>query len=102
MTIPCRPLGLIKEMINTVGLEVTYVYEDLVFIQHNAFLLQMGEQGEDVGVRFNTESNPDARTELAGRLTRAGSLFNLVISEQGLFRLSHEEGEENFQIEFLE
>lgn len=102
MTIPYRPLGLIKEMIDTVGLEVTYVYEDLVFIQHNAFLLQMGEQGEDIGVRFNTESTPQARIELIARLERAGSPLNLIITEQGLFQLSHEEGEENFQIEFLE
>jgi hypothetical protein len=96
MKVPYRPLGLIKEMIDTIGLEVTYVYEDLVFIQHNAFLVQMGEKGEDIGVRFNTESNPQARSELINRLSRAASPLNLIVTEQGLFQLSHEEGEENF------
>lgn len=102
MTVPYRPLGLIKEMIETIGLEVTYVYDDLVFIQHNAFLLQMGKEGENVTVRFNVDSNPQARSELTARLQRAGTPLSLNIAEQGLFRLNESPEEENIQIEFIE
>lgn len=46
MPLPYRPLGYIREVVNQLGLEVTYIYEDLVYIEHNAFLLQMGDRGK--------------------------------------------------------
>ncbi len=101
MPVPFRPLGLIKEMIEVSGLEVTYVYDDLVFIEHNAFLLQMGESGEDVAVWFNVESTQSSRPELLKRLQRAGTPLGLNMREGGNFRMQQEEGEENLQLEFL-
>lgn len=101
MTIPYRPLGIIKEMIETIGLETTYVYEDLVFIEHNAFLLQMGEKGKDVSVLFNTDSNPEARPEMLARLQRASAPLGLEISEGDLFSINQQEGEESIQLEII-
>ena len=101
MTIPYRPLGLIKEMIEAVGLEVTYVFEELVFIEHNAFLLQMGEEGKNVAVRFNTESKPEARPEMLSRLQRASSPLGLDVAAGGLFSIHQEDGEETFQLKFI-
>lgn len=101
MTIPFRPLGIIKDMIETIGLEITYVYEDLVFIEHNAFLLQMGKEGQDVAVLFNTETNPQARPEILSRLQRAGSDLALNIFEEGMFKIEQNEEDENFQLEFI-
>lgn len=43
MGVPYRPLGLVKEALEQIGIEVSYAYEDLVFIQHNHFLLQFGK-----------------------------------------------------------
>ena len=39
MSVPHRPLGLVKEMLTAMGLESTYVYEDLVFVSHNSPLI---------------------------------------------------------------
>lgn len=46
MGLPYRPLGMVKAMLETIGIEITYSYEDLIFIQHNHFLLQFGKSDE--------------------------------------------------------
>lgn len=35
-----KPLGKITALLADLGLEVTYAYDDLVFVQGNAFLIQ--------------------------------------------------------------
>ena len=72
MTIPYRPLAIVREIINAMGLEVTYAYEDLVHVEHNAFLLQMGESGEIVNLYFNTESLAEERDKITDRLCEEG------------------------------
>ena len=46
MTLPYRPLGVVKQLLEEIGMEITYAYDDLIFIQHNPVLLQFGKVGE--------------------------------------------------------
>ena len=101
MTVPFRPLGLIKEVIETIGLGITHVFEDLVFVEHNAFFLQMGERGEEVHLYFNAESAVDSRQEIARQLAEEGRQVGLLIKRQGTFRMTQEEGREQFRLEIL-
>lgn len=39
-----KPLGRVKDIVEAAGMTISYVYEDLVFIDHNAFLLQFTER----------------------------------------------------------
>lgn len=99
--IPFRPLGLIKELIDTTGLNITHVYEDLVFIEHNAFILQMGEQGEDLKIIFNTESEQEKRPEIQAELAKRAETYGLKLTNGGTYSLV--EGEEDtLDIEFFE
>ena len=102
MSVPFRPLGLIKEVIEASGLAITHVFEDLVFIEHNAFFLQMGKRGEDVRLFFNIESKAELREEIALRLSEEGRKCGLRIERLGTFRAAQEEGSEHFQLEILE
>ena len=102
MSIPYRPLGLIKEVIESIGLAITHVFEDLVFIEHNAFFLQMGERGEEVRLYFNTESDVAVRDDIARQLAEEGRKQGLNIEWLGTFRVAQGEGSEHFQLEFLE
>ncbi len=102
MTIPFRPLGLLRQVIDTTGLEITHVYEDLLFIEHNAFLLQMGERGADVRLYFNTESAVDRRQEIASQLGEGGKTLGLHIERTGTFRMAQDEESEQLRLEFLE
>ncbi len=100
MTVPLRPLGLAKDLIEAVGLDVTYVYDDLIFIEHNAFLLQMEEQGENIGVWFNTESTSADRPEITTKLKAAGKELSLKVSDKGTFSIARQGDDETFQIVF--
>ena len=102
MSVPYRPLGYIREVVASLGLDVTYVYEDLVYIQHNAFLLQMGEQGEDVFLYFNTESAPQERDPIAKQLEEIGQTRQLRIQRKGTYTMTQIPGEENIRIEFFD
>ena len=85
MTIPYRPLGLIKELIDKTGLEITHVWEELVFIEHNQFLLMFGEKGEDVKLVFNTDSNEELHREIEEFFILEGKNLGLTIERGGAY-----------------
>lgn len=89
-----NPLGLIMNIVESMGLEVTYAYADLVFVAHNAFVLQMGENPETVNLYFNQESDVALRPSLAAELRRQAQANNLTVVNQGLFTLEQAADEE--------
>lgn len=101
MSVPYRPLGLIMEAIEQMGLEVTHAYEDLVFISHNAFLLRMGSQAEQVHLYFNEDCEPDQRGPLHGQLSRFGAEYGLTILCSGTYTMEQRE-DEQLDIHFKE
>ncbi|NOR23489.1 MAG: hypothetical protein GQ542_03715 [Desulforhopalus sp.] len=98
--IPFRPLGILKTILETIGCEVTHCYEDLVFVEHNAFLLRMEAKGEEVSLLFNTESDVDKRDEIEELLNNAGKTHNLVISCSGTYQMTPNETDVTINIEF--
>ena len=102
MTVPFRPLGIITEVVEQMGLEVTYAFEDLVFISHNAFLLRMGEKGEIVHLYFNEESEADKRGPVQKQLTRLGDERGLTIINSGTYKMQAREADEQLEIHFQE
>lgn len=101
MSIPLRPLGMIKNLIEAVGLDISYVYDDLIFIEHNAFLLQMEEKGENLGVWFNADSNPVDRPIILSQLQAEGAKLSLQVREKGTYSLTGRNDGESFQLEFI-
>lgn len=102
MTVPFRPIGYIREVVNAMGLEITHAYEDLVYIEHNAFLLQMGDSGEIVNLYFNTESLVEARDKIADQLSFEGQARQLKIIRKGLFSMRQKSDGENIEIQFFD
>lgn len=102
-TIPFRPLGILKTALESLGYHVTHCYEDLVFIEHNAFLLRMEEKGEEVSLFFNTDSESDKRARIAEALNSAGNHHCLTITRRGTYRLTPNERDNNsLDLEFRE
>ena len=86
--IPLRPLGLVKNLVETVGLDITYLYDDLVFIEHNVFLLEMGSRkGEEIFVWFNEESTAADWPQMLLRLQEEGRRYGLRLQEKGTYSL---------------
>jgi hypothetical protein len=102
MHIPYRPLGLLRELVESMGLQITHVFEDLLFIEHNTFLLQMGEEGADVRLWFNSDSLPAERPGITATLTAIGAESGLRVDRRGTFRLAQQDGTEQLRLELLD
>lgn len=95
-----RPLGLVKDMLASMGLEYTYAYEDLVFVSHNAFLLQFEDAGEVVGVHVNVDCPEDEVDALVAKVVAAGSAVNLRVAMRGRYAMQPNEEEDSFSVHF--
>lgn len=97
---PYWPLGLVKTLLEGVGLEITYVYEDLIFLQHNPVLLQFGKVGEVLFFYRNIETSEEKATHLFQTLQTAASNQGFVLIDRGRYRLS-EAKDQTLALEFL-
>ena len=94
MDIPYRPLGIIVGVVEQMDLDVTYAYEDLVFIEHNAFLLRMGETGAQVHLYFNAESDVDRRGAVAEQVSALAGKEGLQVIESGTYTMEPREDDQ--------
>lgn len=99
METPYRPLGLISSLVDEMNLNVTYAHEDLVFVEHNAFLLKMEDVGERVSLYFNEESDETKRNPVSESLTEKGAGKGLSIIERGTFSMKQKD-DKNLEIVF--
>ena len=101
-TIAARPLGIIKNLLEDIGLDITYAYEDLVFVAHNTFLLQMSDEATvPIKVWFNEELLPDKRTKILTLLEDHAPAHSLAMVEVGNFRAESDPDSENITLRFM-
>lgn len=87
-------------MIEALGHEVTYAYEDLIFIDHNDFLLQFDAADPNaLDLFFNTECDDAEADAVAGQIIPEGIQKGLVIRRKGTYTMTEAEGN-NLQIIF--
>ncbi|AAM71946.1 MAG TPA: hypothetical protein DEB17_02490 [Chlorobaculum sp.] len=97
---PLRPLGEVMAMIEALGHEVTYAYDDLVFINHNDFLLQFdAAEPNALALFFNTECNAAEADHVAARMIPEGIEKGLIIRRKGTYTMTEAESD-NLQITF--
>lgn len=89
-------------VIESLGFQVTHCYEDLVFMEHNAFLLRMEEQSEEVSLFFNAELDVDKRQEIAELFKTEGKAHQLVISSPGTYQMTPNEADGTISLAFHE
>lgn len=99
MEIPHRPLGIVKELIEALGHEITYAYDDLVFIGHNDFLLRFGNENSAVDLFFNTECETAEADDIAARLLPEAGNYGLTINRKGTYTME-EAPDNNLTITF--
>lgn len=101
MGVPYRPLGLVKEALEPIGIEVSYAYEDLVFIQHNHFLLQFGKTGAILFYYANVETAEEAAQQFFREVQGALGAKGMTLVDRGQYRLTAGAGEE-LSLHFLD
>lgn len=94
-------LGLVKNIVEEAGMAISYAYEDLVFLEHNSFLLQFTDKDLEIMVHINSEADKDAVGHDIGRLQEIALGHKMKFIKGDEYTLS-EADEENVTIEFLE
>lgn len=102
MGTPLKPLGIIKDMLDGIGFEITYAYDDLIFIEHNAFLLQMGKSPEDIWLYFNTDSTMEKRIDITNLLKECGRQYRFIVDRKGTYTILPDAHQKNLQLQFFE
>jgi hypothetical protein len=98
--IPYRPLGLIANALEEVGLSVSYAYEDLIFVESTVVLVKMCETPEDVLLYTNETCPEEDIKDLDSRLTISARKQGLNLSYAEKFKLNQKE-EKKLDVTFL-
>lgn len=83
-----KPLGKVKNLVETIGMGVSHAYEDLVFLEHNAFLLQFGQDERTLIVHTNEEAAQDEIAESLAQLKKLAPLHDLAINRGTSYTLA--------------
>ncbi len=101
MDVQNRPLGTVMQMVEEMGSEVTYAYDDLVFINHNAFIVQFTDDPTCLNIYFNNAYKPDKIKILSEALLKQGPLHAFEVTMKGTYELEQKDGE-NLDIKFFD
>lgn len=98
-----RPLGIAKEIIQATGLDVTYTYDDLVFIEHSPFIIQFNDKNpKNLKLFFNRECEEDAARKIEEQLNNAAAEREFSITLSGEFEMKQKKGSDEIEIKFIE
>lgn len=97
-----RPLGIAKEIIENTGLQVTYVYDDLIFVEHSPFLIQFDDNdSKNLKLFFNVDCETDAVVKLTTQLKNAAKARDFIIQNSGKFEMKPKKGSDELEISFI-
>ena len=97
---PERKLGVVKEIVEAAGMGIAHVYEDLVFLNHNAFLLQFTKDSSRLLLHLNRDAEQVLAQEQISLLKQAAAEREMRIDDGGSYALA-QDGDENLRIEFF-
>ena len=94
MSFSKKPLGDIIEIVEKLNSEITYVYDDLIFVDHSDYLLKFGENNDEIEVFFNVECLQNDIERLKAKLESAFTKRKFKLFPKGKFSLAQKENEE--------
>lgn len=101
MTLPYRPLGELKTILEDLGEEITYAYEDLVFIHHNQYLLQFGVTGDQLIYCTNIDTPKTEAARHFRTIQEAVGAKGIFLRDGGRYRITST-ANQTLSIEFLQ
>ena len=96
-----KPLGIVKEIVESAGMRISYAYDDLVFIEHNAYLLRFTDESNELVVHVNNEADKSAIQDDIVRL-KAEALVRKMNVRDGSSYILCQDDDENIRLEFAE
>lgn len=96
-----RPLNIVEKLAKEIGAEITYAYDDLVFIGHSEVLLQFDDDDDGSLLLFiNTAVANDIQASLLKRWLEIAQSQNVSLKYRGLFSMDQKEGSEEISLRF--
>jgi hypothetical protein len=91
-----KPLGKIVKLLEDIGYNVTYAYEDLVFIEHSHFLIKM-DLVDNKKLHFYYHNTIDKREKekLFKTVATKFLLDSFTMVESGTFEIKESNDQEN-------
>lgn len=96
-----KPLGIVREIVESAGMWISYAYDDLVFLEHNAFLLQFTANDRELLVHTNMEAEPSEIKNAIAKLQNIAKEHGMIFTIGSWYTLTQVDGE-NIRIEFLQ
>ncbi|MBA3004408.1 MAG: hypothetical protein FP813_11260 [Desulfurivibrio sp.] len=94
-----KPLGMVKTIVEAAGMGISYAYDDLIFLEHNSFLLQFTDNDHEVKVHVNSEADETTVQSDIERLQEVALKQAMQISRGTRYTLIPD-GEDAIRIEF--
>lgn len=97
-----RSIDNIKSIIESTGLSISYLYDDLIFVKHNAYMLRFDDDRPNhFFLHFNFDSDEKERPKIYDYLKAFGKAFSTDITNSTLFKILPNK-DETFQVQFLQ
>ncbi len=102
MTIAFRPFSEVKMILEEAGTDVSYAYDDLVFAEHTAYLIQFDDKNKsNLKIYFNTDLHELEAVSLTKKLTLLAANHKMTITPAGKFSLKQKDETEEIDISFF-
>lgn len=103
MSIEFRPLGKVLDVIESTGFKVSYPYDDLIFVEGNAFIVQFELGSNDsLALYFNQEIEKEAIGRIESMLGSKAKVNGFHLKNRGFFSLKEkQDAEEELELQFF-
>ena len=93
-----RELGLVREALTAAGMDISYAYDDLVFLEHNGFMLQFTDNPHELLIHVHNRADTNTINGAVAILRTKGADLNLIFIQGRSYRI-HEADGNNIKIE---
>jgi hypothetical protein len=96
-----RPLGVVREIIESAGSSISYFYDDLIFGDNNVFIFQFDDsKTNNLNLFFNKECEKSVAIELESKLKKASANAEFTIQNKGYYHVCQIKDKEKLEIVF--
>ncbi|WP_066630485.1 hypothetical protein [Labilibacter marinus] len=103
MSINYRPLGHVMEILESIGIPVSYSYDDLVFVENNTLLVKFNDEDtKQLFLYFNKDIEGNVAYEIEKSLMNAAMDKGYTFMNSGKYDIrTKDEAKEELELIFL-
>lgn len=102
MSVIFRPLGKVREMVQSIGYDISYAYDDLVFADHSLFIIKFDDENpQNLQLFFNEDCDKLEAQKIEVQLLTEAQKAALNLYRMGAFSINQKTDAEELEITFL-